>query len=408
MASGGAGHQQPASARETAEHAADLVHHGRHAYWCDVCNVRCGSAKHWKAHLAGRKHSSALHEREDMSTTALSADQGDRGTPRDAHDPDHMSDTDHRAREAVDARGTASVRRKAAESSSWWRGSTEQFSEFPFKGRTLDHNVMVASLEARTSALLDGYLLDALPGCPELVRALRAAAVALPTGLRLKELIESVEVVRIAAPFIASRLNARVVAGDDRAGAASSAGDDRITAIFDLAAGHGLVGILMAYRFPKLKVTCVDLVQRPGFEAVVAAVREHGEADSGEEFPLSNLDFVEGDMAAVELRGPKGGRAAVVSVHACNEALLGLMCRSKEARAAWVTVPCCIKAGLVGVTLRCGGDDESADTQRHAVACGIVAGVFGAHQVTSVDARITNRNVALMGDFADDTRKYKM
>jgi hypothetical protein len=68
-----------------------------------------------------------------------------------------------------------------------------------------------------------------------------------------------------------------------------------------MACGHGLLGVLLAYRFGDLKVTCVDLELRPGFDHYLQAFVNQGELLPGESKILSNLDFIESDMALVEV-----------------------------------------------------------------------------------------------------------
>ena len=57
-------------------------------------------------------------------------------------------------------------------------------------------------------------------------------------------------------------------------------------------------------------------------------------------------------------------------------------------------MPCCVRAGLYSVTTRHVSDDA-----RHAAMVGMVAGAYGAHLIVSVDRRITNRNLLVMGGY---------
>ena len=75
--------------------------------------------------------------------------------------------------------------------------------------------------------------------------------------MRVKELLESVEVASDAASFITL-----VAKGAP------------VDVIYDVACGHGLVGILLAYRFPRRRVVCIDLERRDGFDHCLKAWRE--------------------------------------------------------------------------------------------------------------------------------------
>jgi tRNA1(Val) A37 N6-methylase TrmN6 len=46
--------------------------------------------------------------------------------------------------------------------------------------------------------------------------------------------------------------------------------------IYDLACGHGLLGVMLAHRFPRLRVVCVDLKRRPAFDHYLEVYRGFG------------------------------------------------------------------------------------------------------------------------------------
>jgi hypothetical protein len=56
-----------------------------------------------------------------------------------------------------------------------------------------------------------------------------------------------------------------------------------------LACGHGLLGVLFAYRFPKAKICCVDLELRDGFGHFCSVFEEFGQKEEGETKVLFNL-----------------------------------------------------------------------------------------------------------------------
>jgi hypothetical protein len=129
-----------------------------------------------------------------------------------------------------------------------------------------------------------------------------------PTALRVKELFETVEAAAMIGREITAvskkwrqQAKARAKAAKQRQrrpqqeaeaeaenakgeGAAAAAappveaavgvgGVGGIGVIYDLACGHGLLGVLLAYRFAAARVVCVDLERRPGFQVFVSPKR---------------------------------------------------------------------------------------------------------------------------------------
>ena len=115
-------------------------------------------------------------------------------------------------------------------------------------------------------------------------------------------------------------------------------GTRSIDKIFDLACGHGLVGIMLAYAYPDRTVMACDRKRRESFEAFNAAFAHF--ADLEETSPsdfhtsdtttpvesvdgalkpqLANLTFVEGEL---DVLSPHVDSASLVlALHGCNEA----------------------------------------------------------------------------------------
>ena len=62
--------------------------------------------------------------------------------------------------------------------------------------------------------------------------------------------------------------------------------------IYDLACGHGLGGMLLAYRFPDVKVVCVDIDRRPCWNTYREAFEKFGvKAKEDDVAVTSNLTF---------------------------------------------------------------------------------------------------------------------
>lgn len=233
---------------------------------------------------------------------------------------------------------------------------------------------MVAELSEGHSLLLSSYLRKAMPGSPEIASIIDDVVQTQPVAIRTKELFESIEAAKVLGQYI-HELRAQ----------------DAVSEVFDLACGHGLVGALVAYRFPALRVVCVDLEERPIWMQIVASWQRAGIANRHHDKPLQNLSFVCGPVSDVVL----GPRSVALSIHACNEANLEVLEKCREAKAHFGVMPCCIPERLYA-----GGGlsvTHLPDAARYALMSGAIATQYRAARVTSIDGRITNRNIAIMG-----------
>ena len=249
----------------------------------------------------------------------------------------------------------------------------------------LASQAMVSMLDDAGRSALDYYLAHALPQWPEMPCIVAHIATRHPTSLRVKELVESVECFRLVGQFFYERWKQR-----------------GLTTLLDLACGHGLVGVLLAYRFPQLRVVCVDLERRRCWAHYQEAWGVEGRAAEGHAAPLDNLTFREADVADVtrwdaraagteqQLMGP---HTAVVCCHACNEANLIVLQAARQCSADWAVMPCCLPDGIYGFDCRKLADDGV----RYSIMIGLIAGQFNAAKVRLIDRRITNRNLLLLG-----------
>jgi SAM-dependent methyltransferase len=213
----------------------------------------------------------------------------------------------------------------------------------------------------------------------ELEAALRLVWEARPTSLRVKELLETVETFGL--------VEAQIAAVQARAGAAR-----RIEHIYDLACGHGLLGVLLAYRFSSCSVVCVDLERRDSFDHLVEGFRASVAPDpaTGEAVALANLRFMQADMRGLALPP----HSFAVCVHACNEANTTALELCTKHDAAYAAMPCCIRGGILSLAMR-----RLPDDARHAALVGAMAHACGAHTLTAIDRRITNRHLLIFGGY---------
>ena len=228
---------------------------------------------------------------------------------------------------------------------------------------SMNPNVMVRDLDAERLELILTYVAET--GRSESLSALISGIVDRhPRYLRVKELFETFEAYKRIGQAIYEQW---------RAG--------NVETIFDLACGHGLLGILLAWRFRKLRVVCVDLERRPAFDHYLEIVREQG-------VPMENVEYIESDFKDVEL----GPRSYVICIHACNEGTRDALEMAGAANACFAAMPCCIRDRIYLRRI-----NHLDDYARYTAAAGVIAGRYGAYKITAIDRRITNRNLILLG-----------
>eukprot|EP00658_Telonema_sp_P-2_P023774 TRINITY_DN19536_c0_g1_i2.p1 TRINITY_DN19536_c0_g1~~TRINITY_DN19536_c0_g1_i2.p1 ORF type:complete len:345 (+),score=66.82 TRINITY_DN19536_c0_g1_i2:158-1192(+) len=297
-------------------------------YVCEQCQLECPNAKAYKSHLKGRKHK-------------LAQTQPGAG----------------------------------------WRGDRRQFMSFPCRESTLCEHAMVAELDATQAALLASYLHHRFTDrSQEMVECLRTIAERHPKRLRVKELFETVEAWHVVCSWIQTCIAQR-----------KEHGLPSLDTVYDAACGHGLMGVLLAYRFPQLQVVCVDKKERAAFNSYVEVVDEMGECSGGHDRVLCNLRHIEGDLTQMEYT--QG--SVIVCIHGCHEATKAVLDISRVHRTAWAVMPCCVRDGLYGPTQRI---RTKEDDVRHAFICGLIAAQYSAIKSTAIDRSITNRHIVVLGD----------
>lgn len=227
----------------------------------------------------------------------------------------------------------------------------------------MNPNVMVADLDRERLDLLLTYVSET--GRSESLSTFISGVVERhPKYLRVKELFETFEAYRRIGQAIYEQWR-----------------QDNVDTVFDLACGHGLLGVLLAWRFRKLRVVCVDLERRPAFDHYLEILRELAA-------PMENVAYIESDFKDVEL----GPRSYVICIHACNEGTRDALDMADSANAGFAAMPCCIRDRLYLRRINHLDDDA-----RYTAAVGVIAGRYGAYKITAIDRRITNRNLILLG-----------
>ena len=324
-------------------------------YWCDACKAHCSSATAWKQHYGSRHHQ--RHALEDPASNAVANNCGLPANKLDNANP-------------------------------WTRGMSA-LAQFPCRrGGTLDVSTKFFDLADSEKELLKLYLASSFNGTEELLKAFDFLLQDFAEHLRVKELFETIEIWKKVTSHLQRCNKAR-----------KARGLPKIERIYDVASGHGLLAVLLAYRFPHTEVVALDMERRAGFTQYVEAVNRFGACVGSNCACLDNLSFVIGKFEDFS-EDPSDAGLAYVCVHGCNDLNFSVLRRAKEKLAAWLVVPCCIRDGLTDISVRCASADEQGDDSRHAIMCGIIASQSKASAIMSVDRRITNRHLIIEGDAA--------
>eukprot|EP00040_Diaphanoeca_grandis_P029112 m.169611 g.169611 ORF g.169611 m.169611 type:complete len:368 (-) comp31577_c0_seq1:190-1293(-) len=257
----------------------------------------------------------------------------------------------------------------------------EELRSFPQRLTTLDQHTMVATLDEVLKQRINVYLLDRFPHSPEFVTIFSAIMKKNPKHLRVKEFFETLETALQVGNEIRTQLKTNTIA-----------------CVYDMACGHGLLGILLAYRFSTLAIVCVDTERRECFDTYIEAFGEHGVLAVGESKLLENLSFAECNLAEVEV----AEKSFLIGIHGCNGATKVLLEIAQSKRCGYSVMPCCIKEGLY--QLRTSSQNKQwamGETDvRYAALVGFIAGKYDASKICAIDRQITDRQLLISGRFS--------
>mmetsp|Transcript_27287 Transcript_27287/g.39517 ORF Transcript_27287/g.39517 Transcript_27287/m.39517 type:complete len:346 (-) Transcript_27287:349-1386(-) len=257
-----------------------------------------------------------------------------------------------------------------------WRES--ELSLFPHDHSCIDTSLTISDLSPQLRARFWRYLRDSFGmHYPELPKIIHYISLRDSQYLRVKELFETCEAFQIIGNIIASTTSDDV---DDNV---------EVDCIYDLACGHGLLGILLAYRFPTKKVVCVDLEERKSYHVFKSAFVTLGESYQNRT-PLSNLEYRVDDLRNIQEEVVES--SFLVSIHACNEANKYVADMSRKANAGWAVMPCCIRSGLY---LRGASILDLSSEDRYKVLCGVFAEANDARLVRKISRDITARPIII-------------
>eukprot|EP00928_Gymnodinium_smaydae_P033933 TRINITY_DN24168_c0_g2_i1.p1 TRINITY_DN24168_c0_g2~~TRINITY_DN24168_c0_g2_i1.p1 ORF type:complete len:469 (+),score=49.66 TRINITY_DN24168_c0_g2_i1:62-1468(+) len=306
----------------------------------------------------------------------------------------------------IEASATAKLAREAEREARRPPWCAELLERFPSRESTMCQHVQMSELSAELRGFVSLYIVHRFPHShAEVSAALNWVSENYPKSLRIKELFETVEVFALIVQqldMICSgglRERSRTAAAAGRSLNSTKSKDEAvpppppvIDTVFDMACGHGLLGVLLAYRFPALHVVCVDLHRRAAFDQYVAALKaSSAPCQDGSEEPLSNIEFLESDIADVVVPP----RSFIACIHACNEANKIAVDLAQQSQAGFAAMPCCIPDKLYSVQHIRYADRE----MRYAAMVGVMAGTYEAHSIACIDRRITDRHMCIFGGY---------
>eukprot|EP01038_Epipyxis_sp_PR26KG_P004711 gene4711-6614_t len=280
-------------------------------------------------------------------------------------------------------------------------------TKFRFRSNCLHPSTVIQDLSPRMKARMWRYLRDAMGFSyyTEIATIMAAIDADSDGHLRIKELFESFETYRIIANFIIAtqktinnRINLDHNSSISSINTISSQNNLNLENIVELACGHGLIGVLLAYRFPHLNVHLYDLYKRPTFEAFIRGFEKYGFKRENSEKVLSNIIFHETDLLQAK---DVISNSVVVCVHGCGEVNKQAIELAQSNNACgWIVMPCCINKDMY-LGSEC-SVQLSSDEARHMLMCGALANEYNAQLIASIDNRITNRNIIIGGGVGEN------
>lgn len=330
----------------------------RTLFHCEVCGIDFKKQLEYERHLVGRRHA------ENMVTFVPSSEIWNQ------FQRCHWS-------EGCSLDDVAAM----------WRDEELDTLGLKYRVNCLHPTPTVGKLNPHQRARVWRYIRDCMgPYYTELGNILAAADLDDEGHVRVKELFESVEAFKVTSRFILAANRTR-----------NTCNQSPIQNVVELAGGHGLLSVLLAYRFPQLNVSCYDLLQRPTFEAFIRSFENHGIPRPGNDRVVPNIKFHEKDIqcSVDEING----QTIVVCLHGCGEINEIAVNIAIDRNAGWIVMPCCIKKGQY---LHESCNVLLDDDLRYQMLCGALANEFDAQVLVSIDKRITNRPIFIAGGIYND------
>ena len=403
------------------------TNNNKRGYWCEYCSCGFNKKKSYIEHIGGKRHKAVIVEGEMVWKEYLDGHHGS----------DNVSDNNNNSTsstssafydesvtkmdvmkawsldlfmEGIQARSRSSKKKSVlsgmiggmdssgrmipSSSSSSGSGSSIGNNVYGGGGNQIDPSIRLCDLSPSKRGALFRYLHESSSG----IAGLTDMVSSLPSRyVRVKELLESIEVYFHVVTMILKRSTEQ------------GRKAKRLTRVYDIGCGHGLVGMLIAATYPNIVVHSIDLVPRDSFVAQCDAFRSTGTA-------LNNLSFETGDLSLIrkncndkkrlqdsdnDENDDKNGshpqedteHTLILCVHGCKELTHESIELAKENKWAWLSVPCCLQANDhldENTSLKI-----KSDHTRYAMLCGAIAANYHPETVSTIDSRITGRGIVL-------------
>jgi hypothetical protein len=406
----------------------------KRGYWCEYCSCGFNKKKSYIEHVGGKRHKAVIVEGEMIWKEYIDGHHGsDNDSDSDNNNNNSTSSTSSAFydgsvtkmdvmkawsldlfMEGIQARSRSSKKKSVlsgmiggmdssgrmipssslSSSLSSGPGSSIGNNVYGGGGNQIDPSIRLCDLPPSKRGALFRYLHESssgIPGLTDMVSSLPSRYV------RVKELLESIEVYFHVVNMILKRSTEQ------------GRKAKRLTRVYDIGCGHGLVGMLIAAMYPNIVVHSIDLVPRDSFVAQCDAFRSTGTA-------LDNLSFETGDLSLIrnnyndQKRLDDGDNDSdddengshpqedtehtlVLCVHGCKELTHESIELAKENNWAWLSVPCCLQANdhlNENTSLKI-----KSDHTRYAMLCGAIAANHNPDTVSTIDSRITGRGIVL-------------
>ena len=337
-------------------------------YWCDPCACGFDKLKSYDQHIQGKRHVAVEEEGPFLWEHYLQSGAVFYDASVSKQDVIRAWSLDLFLG-GLQARSRSSVKQVLSSTS----------STSGTRGNQIDPSIRLCDLSANKRASLWRLLFtSSVPHLADMISILPSHYV------RIKELLESLEVFgHVERLLLSKRQNKR-----------------RISRIYDIGCGHGLVGMLCAAVFPDNTVHAIDMVPRESFQAQRTAFQSAGVA-------LDNLQFMAGDLSilqndnmddddtniAADDDHNKSDNRLVLCVHGCKALTHESIELAQHHHWAWLVLPCCLQAEhhLGDATSLKGVSDDV----RFAMLCGAMAAKYQAETVAMIDSKITARGIVL-------------
>jgi hypothetical protein len=197
-------------------------------YTCELCNAAFGKLKNYDQHLQGKQHRTNAAAVEDIWERFMAC--SGLWLSAEAESAEGTEGSDEHGGRTYSAENQTLAQMDVVKA--WNPGELEAFPMRASGEGCMSPATRFQDLSLYMKARLLKYVSELMPYYPELPNIVARMAVSSPQHLRVKELFESFEAFKLLENFVVAAKKHR-----------------QIDHILDVACGHGLVGMLLAYRY---------------------------------------------------------------------------------------------------------------------------------------------------------------